>query len=118
MNPDVTDLYEERDGAVLLSVHAQPGAGRSAVTGRHGDALKAKVAAPPADGRANRALISLLAETFGVAPAQVTLVSGETSRVKRFRLEGVDLDHFASRLEQVIAAADAAAPGRGSRPAR
>ena len=54
----------------------------------------------------------LLAELFGIKVADVELVSGEKSRVKRFRLKGVDVDTFESRLD---AAVDA--PG-GPRAAR
>jgi len=42
------ELFDVRsDGAVVLRVHVQPGAGRTAVRGRYGDALKVSVAAPP-----------------------------------------------------------------------
>jgi uncharacterized protein (TIGR00251 family) len=87
---------------VVLHVHAQPGAGRTAVVGRHGNALKVRVAAPPQAGRANDACASLLAETFGVPAAQVELVGGPSSRAKRFRIRGIELDGFRRRLEQVV----------------
>ena len=62
------------DGSVELHVHAQPGAGRTQITGRHGDALKVRVAAPPEHGRANEALAAALADAFGIAPKDVTIV--------------------------------------------
>ncbi|MDQ6928300.1 MAG: DUF167 domain-containing protein [Actinomycetota bacterium] len=100
---DVDDLYSRSgDDAVVLQVHLLPGAGRSAIIGRHGAALKLKVAAPPQDGRANEACASLLADTFGVAEGGVELVGGATSRSKRFKLTGIDLDDFGRRLEQVV----------------
>jgi uncharacterized protein (TIGR00251 family) len=83
-------------------VHVQPGAGRTAVVGRHGNALKVRVAAPPQAGRANDASAALLAETFGVGAAQVELVGGASSRAKRFRIRGIELDGFRRRLEQVV----------------
>jgi uncharacterized protein (TIGR00251 family) len=79
-------------------VHVQPGAGRPGVAGRHGEALKLKVAAPPVDGRANTAAVALLAEVLGLRPAQVVLVTGASSRSKRFRLVGVDPDALSVRL--------------------
>jgi uncharacterized protein len=105
---DVDDLYrQDGDGRVLISVHVQPASGRSAVVGRHGSALKVKVAAPPEGGRANEACAAVLAETFGVQPAQAELVSGAQSRAKRFRLSGLDLDEFRRRLEQAVMSASA-----------
>jgi hypothetical protein len=102
---------------VLVDVHVQPRAGRTAVVGRHGHALKLRVAAPPADGRANDATCALLAETFGVAPSAVTLVSGATSRTKRLRVDGIDGPATAAALERALAAVDAGPgnPRRGPR---
>lgn len=116
----VDDLFDisARDGdraSVVLRVHVQPAAGRTAVVGRHGAALKVRVAAPPEAGRANDACRALLADTFGVAAAAVELTSGASSRVKRFRIDGVDLDAFRDRLEQALAAGTA---GRGPKTGR
>ena len=87
---------------MVLHVHVQPGAGRTAVVGRHGNALKVRVAAPPQAGRANDASAALLAEEFGLGAAQVELVGGASSREKRFRISGIELDGFRRRLEQVV----------------
>jgi uncharacterized protein (TIGR00251 family) len=98
-----SDLFRAvADDAVELAVHAQPGAGRTEVVGRHGDALKVRVAAPPEQGRANEALTALLAEAFGLAGRQVSIVTGETSRSKRFRLDGVEPDAIEHRLDQLL----------------
>ena len=100
----VDDLYRaEGDDAVILHVHVQPGAGRSTIVGRHGSALKMRVAAAPEGGRANDACADLLAETFGLERAHVELVSGPSSRAKQFKLTGVDLDAFRSQLERQAA---------------
>lgn len=76
----------DNDTAVLLRVRAQPGAARTAIRGEYGDTLKIAVAAPPADGRANAALIAFLAKVFGLPRSAVTLVAGVGSRDKRFHL--------------------------------
>ena len=106
---DVTDLFDVSDGAVVLRVHVSPGAGRSAVTGRHGDAVKVRVAAPPVDGRANAALVEFLAGEFGLKAADVTLVSGATARAKRFRLGGLDPDAAETAVERLLATAGSGA---------
>lgn len=100
---EVSDLYERGRDGVVLHVHLQPGAGRSAVVGRHGAALKVRVAAPPVDGRANDAAAAVLAEAFGLAARDVVLIAGATSRVKRFRLVGADPDDVATRLRVLVA---------------
>ena len=78
--------------AVLLHVRVQPKARANAVKGWHGAALRVSVTAAPEDGKANRAVIKLLAETFDVAPSSINLVRGATSRDKWFRLpQGVKI---------------------------
>jgi uncharacterized protein (TIGR00251 family) len=103
---DVSDLFSVHDGYVLVDVHVQPRSGRTAVVGRHGTALKLRVAAPPADGRANDATCALLARTLGVKDAAVSLVSGASSRTKRVRIDGVDAPATASALRQAISASE------------
>ena len=76
------------DGAALvLTLHVQPGAGRTEVAGVHGDALKVRVASPPVDGKANATLLRFFADTFGVPLARVSLVRGDASRHKVVRIE-------------------------------
>jgi uncharacterized protein len=107
-----TGCYDiERDG-VVLHVHVQPSAGRTAIVGRHGDAVKLRVAAPPVDDRANAAVSELLADLFGIKETAIELVSGGKSRVKRFRLKGVDVDTFEARLD---AGVDASGGPRATR---
>lgn len=106
---DVSDLYDVSNEGVVLHVHVQPGAGRSAVVGRHGDALKVRVAAPPVEGRANEATRALLAEALGLPAADVELTSGETSRTKRFRLRGLDAQDADKRLRVAL---DDTGPGK------
>ncbi|HKF92605.1 MAG TPA: DUF167 family protein [Acidimicrobiia bacterium] len=101
-----SDLYDVERDAVVLRVHVQPGAGRSSVVGRHGDSLKLRVAAPP-DGRANAAAVGLIAAALGVKERDVELVSGERSRLKRFRVVGIDADDVDARLRQALVEADA-----------
>ncbi|HEX9260551.1 MAG TPA: DUF167 domain-containing protein [Acidimicrobiales bacterium] len=99
------ELFEIDGDSVVLRVHVQPGSARAAVTGRHGDALKVKVAAPPLEGRANQAVAALLATTFGIKAGAVELVSGATSRSKRFRLTGIDEAAARAGIERALAPA-------------
>lgn len=76
----------EQGDDLILHIHVQPGAKRTQVVGMHGDALKVRLAAPPVDGKANAALVSFIAELFGVPGRHVELLSGHTSRSKRLRV--------------------------------
>ncbi|MBL8523398.1 MAG: DUF167 domain-containing protein [Betaproteobacteria bacterium] len=71
-----------------------PGAKRTALQGLHGDALKIRVAAPPVDGAANEALKKFLAQTFKVPLRNVELISGASSRNKRFSIQDSIVDPF------------------------
>ena len=88
---------------VTLSVRAQPGAKKTAITGIFGDGsqrqLKIAVQAPPLEGRANEALIAFLAEWFGLPRSAVELISGELSRSKVFLLRGVTM----ARATEILA---------------
>lgn len=100
----VEDLFDvDGEGRAVLRLQVQPGAGRSEIVGRHGDALKVRVAAPPERGRANQACILLLAEAFEVKPSAVSLVGGATSRSKRLAVTGVDPEAVAERLRWLLA---------------
>lgn len=91
---------------VRLRVHVRPGAGRSAVVGRYGDALHVRVAAPPVDMRANRACLELLADALGVASSQLDLVGGERSANKRVELSGIDVEGLRKKLHELVESAD------------
>ncbi len=71
----------------MLTLHVQPGAKHTEVAGRHGDALKVRLAAPPVEGKANAELLRYLAYAFGVPLRNVTLLRGGASRHKVARIE-------------------------------
>lgn len=76
------------DGSITLTLHIQPGAKKTEIAGRHGEALKIRLAAPPVDGKANEALLKFVARQLGLPKTAVTLKSGQTSRQKVLELEG------------------------------
>lgn len=82
---------EQRDGAVRIPVRAQPRASRDEIVGEYGGALKVRLAAPPVEGEANRALTKLLAKRIGVPRSAVSVVAGETGRNKVVEVAGVDV---------------------------
>jgi uncharacterized protein (TIGR00251 family) len=80
-------LREGDHGALVLTLHVQPGSKRTEVAGAHGDALKVRLAAPPVDGKANAELLRFIADAYEVPLRNVTLIRGETSRDKIVRVE-------------------------------
>jgi uncharacterized protein (TIGR00251 family) len=71
-------------------LHIVPRASASAVAGRHGDALKIRVAAPPADGAANAELIRFLAERLQIPRSAITIAAGSSSRRKTVVISGIE----------------------------
>ena len=85
--------YRVEPDRLVLHVRLTPKGGRDAIdgveTGADGKAyLKARVAAPPEDGKANAALIALLAKVCGVAKSKISILTGETARLKQVAIDG------------------------------
>ncbi|MFI5357531.1 MAG: DUF167 domain-containing protein [Opitutales bacterium] len=89
------------EGFCILTVKAVPNAARSEVVGWMGDVLKIKLQAPPVDGKANAELCRFLAGLLDRPKATVTLLTGDTSRLKRVRLAGLTLAELRTRLARL-----------------
>jgi uncharacterized protein (TIGR00251 family) len=75
----VNDLVEERDGVLVVSVTA-----------------------PPEHGKANAAIVEVIAENLNLRRAQIELVSGKTAKIKKFLVRGVTVDDLVSRIEAAL----------------
>jgi len=95
---------EQTNAGVILPVRAQPGGRKNAITGEHHGQLKVSVTAAPEKGKANQALIRVLADELGLKRSQITLISGETATQKKFLCEGIDLEELRGRLASLLAA--------------
>lgn len=84
----MTAWYRCDENILSLTLHVQPGAKRTEISGLHGEALKIRLAAPPIEGRANEALLRFIADTFDVPLRQVELKQGGQSRYKVVRVTG------------------------------
>jgi len=73
-----------------LVLHIVPRAAATAVAGRHGDAIKIRIAAPPVEGAANEELIGFLASQLGVPRSAITITAGESSRRKTISIAGIE----------------------------
>jgi uncharacterized protein len=81
-----------------VRVRVSPGARRGGVAGRVGEVWKLRVTAPAEGGRANEAVVRLLADTMDVPRRSVLLVSGHTARDKVVELEGLEAAEVERRL--------------------
>ena len=81
-----------------VRLRVSPGANTAHVVGRHGEAWKVRVAAPAEGGRANEAVVRLLAETLSIPREDVSLVSGLGARDKIVQLTGLDPSQIERRL--------------------
>jgi uncharacterized protein (TIGR00251 family) len=64
--------------------------------------LRVRLTAPPVEGRANQALIKLLAKMFGLPKSSINIVSGERNRNKRLHLGGLDRQDYQRIIEQIL----------------
>jgi hypothetical protein len=93
----VLSIHETRSG-VTLTIKVQPRARRNAIGGELAGALKIAVTAPPVDGRANDACVTLLASALKVPRSGVTVISGQSGRVKVIHVQGISAEEFRKRL--------------------
>jgi uncharacterized protein (TIGR00251 family) len=88
------------EATTRLRLRVSPGAMRTELAGRHGDAWKVRVSAPPERGRANDAVLRLLAARLRVPRGSLAVVSGKAARDKVVELHGLDRTEAERRLEQ------------------
>lgn len=99
------------EGRCLLDVEVQPNSSRSGVVGfnRWRGTVRLALIAPALRGAANRELVEVIATALSLPDSAVGIISGETSRRKRIRIEGIEADALISRLAELIDGAE----GRG-----
>jgi uncharacterized protein (TIGR00251 family) len=85
-------------GDALLHVRVVPRGGRDTIVGWEGEALRVRVAAAPADGKANAAVVALLARAARVPKSEVTIVRGASSREKWVRVDALDAAAIRGRI--------------------
>jgi len=87
---------------VILPVHVVPGASRERIAGLHNGRVRVAVAAPPEKGKANKALVALLATALGVRKSQISVVRGETGREKDVLIASGQVKNILSKLEPYL----------------
>jgi uncharacterized protein (TIGR00251 family) len=84
----------------LLNLKVAPKSSRNAVNGWLGDTLKLSVTAAPDKGKANQAVVGLLAETLGLPRSSVRIVRGETAATKQVEISGLAEGEILRRLNK------------------
>lgn len=104
VSPDSTVLRgagADDDTVAILHVHVTPRTSRNEIVGLMGETLKVKLTAAPTGGKANEALVKLLAKTLGVRRSQVEIVSGHRARRKIVRIRGLHRDAPLAQIDQL-----------------
>jgi uncharacterized protein (TIGR00251 family) len=84
----------------LLKIKLVPGSSRNYIAGWLGESLKIRVTAIPEKGKANDAVVTLLADTLKIPKQDVTLSSGASSPRKVFKISGLSHSEIKSRLSE------------------
>jgi uncharacterized protein (TIGR00251 family) len=94
---------KESAGTVTFAIRVHPRAKKSAITGKHGDALKLSLTAPPIEGRANEAVIDFFAQLLRLPRSSITIAAGQMSRNKVVRISGITAAALEAKLEPFLA---------------
>ena len=94
-------IGEYADG-LILPVRAQPNARKSGFIGEQAGSLKVGVTALPEDGKANKALLEMLRRLLNLKRSQIAIVSGVTSREKKFLISGIKREVLAIRISKLM----------------
>jgi len=94
--------YEQTGNDVILPVQAQPKARRNAIVGVHAGRLKIAVTQAPEKGKANEAIVKVLAAAVGLKKSQIQLITGSTNPLKKFRITDIDIDELTARINAVL----------------
>jgi uncharacterized protein (TIGR00251 family) len=89
---------ESAEASCIIGVQAVPRSSRTAIELLGGGNYKVRLTSPPVDGAANEQLLKILSKALSIPVRNLQIVSGETSRQKRIRVSGIDLDQTSRRL--------------------
>ena len=95
-------IGRSKDGYPTLNVYVQPRSSRNRCCGLHEYGLKLMIAAPPVEGKANKAVKAYLAKLLGVKANTIVLASGEHARKKTFYFMSLSEDSLADRLNSLL----------------
>ena len=88
------------DVQTRIRVKVLPRSSTNQIIGQEGDLFKVKLTSPPVEGKANKALIELLAKRLRIAKGRIEIISGKGSRLKTVRISGLSLEEITQSLNK------------------
>ncbi|MEN8758946.1 MAG: DUF167 domain-containing protein [Desulfobacterales bacterium] len=82
LDPSEIEFVQPHPEGLVLKIFVLPRSSKNMLAGRHGDALKIKLTAPPVEGAANKMCLTFLAQHLGLPKSSLEIVSGHTGRTK------------------------------------
>ncbi|MFC1866641.1 DUF167 domain-containing protein [Thermodesulfobacteriota bacterium] len=87
-------------GNTDINIKLLPRSSKNQIVGKKGDVYKVKVTSPPVNGKANRALISLLAKRLGRPKGSIEIITGKSSRIKLVRVHGLSMEDITELMKE------------------
>ncbi len=98
----MTIQLRQTENGVLLPIHAQPGSRRNEIVGEHDGRLKIAVTQVAEKGKANKAIIKLLAKELGVSKSQLEITAGETASKKTVQISDVNFENMSDQIQSLV----------------
>jgi uncharacterized protein (TIGR00251 family) len=95
------DAFEIEDGT-MISVKARAGARANQIRGIQDGALRVDVTQAAEKGKANKAIVGLLAKQLGIPKSNINVVTGQTHTLKKIRIDGLSLTEFKTRMDKSL----------------
>jgi len=86
------------DTKTIIRVRVLPRTSKNQIVGMDGGVFKVKLTAPPVEGKANKALVSFLGKKLGLPKRDIEIVSGEHSREKTLKINGLSIEEVMGKL--------------------
>jgi uncharacterized protein (TIGR00251 family) len=95
-------MLEVSPRGIVLPIKAHAGAKRNGIAGEHAGLLKVSVTQAPEKGKANDAILEVIAEALGLKRSQIELLSGSTSSQKKFLIRDITRETLEQRLASAL----------------
>ena len=102
MSNDINDCFKITGNDIKVKVKIVPGSSKNKIIGAYNNALKISIAAPPAEGKANKKCITYLAKYFDVAKSKIEIISGQTGKNKLIKIYDISQEEFLDKIKNIV----------------